>query len=435
MAYVLGVDIGDSFTSAAVCRRGDVTWGGAEAVRLSARSPAAASLIELSPTGALLTGDGVRADTSGDPGRILRGFSRRVGDDVPMVVDGRSYRPQELLAALVRLVVDRLREQEGGACEQVVLTHPAGWGPHRQGLLFEALRDVGLGDVMLLPGPVAAAEHWLATGQWPANGILAGYDLGGTTCTTFLIGRPGRRSVELLAHEEHPVGGADLDDALVAHVRAAIGRTVVDPVADIDSGPVAVLLRRDCTQARERLSDAIEADVPLPWWAPDPGGPSGGPQRALPVSRAELETLIRPLLRATVESLVRLVHGGDHDPADVAGVLLVGGAARTPLVAELIGARLPHLSGVPGVAGPILIDDDPRTTVARGAALVARRIVSGHRTGHAPAWPQEITAALPLAAEQPWHGTGSPASDEEPDGRLPGRTMVARRAGRTRGRR
>jgi molecular chaperone DnaK len=376
MPYALGVDIGASFTSAAICRRAGATWGGAETVRLGARSPAAASLIELSPAGALLTGDGVRPDVAGDPGRILRGFARRVGDDVPMMVDGRSYHPQELLAALVRLVVDRLREQEGEPCEQVVLTHPAGWGPHRQGLLLDALRDIGLDEVALLPGPVAAAEHRLAAGPLPGAGPLAGYDLGGTGCTTFLLTRPGRRPVELLTHEEHAVGGADLDDALVAHVRAAIGRTVAQPPADAGSGPVAVLLRRDCTQARERLSEATSADVPLPWWATTP---------ALTVTRAELEALIRPLLRATVDSLVRLVEaatdGGEPEPA---GVLLTGGAARTPLVAELIAARLP---------GPILIDDDPRTTAARGAALIARRIAGGAAPA-APGWRQDTTAAL-----------------------------------------
>ncbi|GAA0726517.1 Hsp70 family protein [Dactylosporangium roseum] len=434
MPYVLGVDIGDSFTSAAVCRRRGATWGGAETVRLGARSSAAASLIELSPTGALLTGDGVRADASGDPGRILRGFNRRVGDDVPMVVDGRSYRPQELLAALARLVVDRLHEQEGEACEQVVLAHPAGWGPHRQGLLLEALRDAGLGDVVLVPGPVAAAEHQSAGGRLPGNALLAGYDLGGTTCTTFLVGRPAHRSPELLAHTEHTIGGADLDDALLAHVRAAIGRAITDPSADVDSGPVAVLLRRDCTEARERLSDAPEAHVPLPWWAGDPGG-TGEHQRAMRVTRAELETLIRPLLRASVDGLARLVAGGDHAPADVAGVLLVGGAARTPLVAELIADRL---------RAPVLLDEDPRTTAARGAALVARRIVSGHRGGAAPVWPHEVTAPLPLAAEESWPAGDDgrparppvePATEPARDADPPVGTLVARRARRGRRRR
>jgi molecular chaperone DnaK (HSP70) len=356
--YALGVDIGESFTSAAVCRRDGAAWAGPETVRLGTRSPAAASLIELTPAGALLTGDGVRADEAAGSGRVLRGFVRRIGDDVPMVVgdgEGRSYRPQDLLAALVRLVVDRLREQEGEPCAQVAVTHPAGWGPYRLGRLDEGLRDAGLDDVILLPGPAAAAE----TGRGPA--LLAGYDLGGNACTTFLVRRPPRGPAGVLAHEEHPVGGADLDDALVAHVRAAIGRAVAEAPPDADSGPVAVLLRRDCTEARERLSDAGRAEVPLPWWAPGAG-------RALPVTRAELEAMARPLLDGTVESLARLVEAGEHDPAEVAGVQLVGGAARTPLVAELIAARL---------ALPVLPDDDPQSAPARGAALVARRACGG----------------------------------------------------------
>ncbi|WP_426502573.1 Hsp70 family protein [Dactylosporangium sp. McL0621] len=359
MSYALGVDIGESFTSAAVCRR-DGAWGEPETVRLGTRSPAAASLIELTPAGALLTGDGVRADEAAGSGRVLRGFMRRIGDDVPLVVgdEGRSYRPQDLLAALVRLVVDRLREQEGERCAQVALTHPTGWGPYRLGRLNEALREVGLDDVILLPGPAAAAA---AAGTRRGPTLLAGYDLGGSSCTTFLVRRPPRGPAGVLVHEEHAVGGADLDDALVAHVRAAIGRAVAEAPPDADSGPVAVLLRRDCTEARERLSDAGEAEVPLPWWAREAG-------RALHVTRTELEAMARPLLRGTVESLAHLVRQGDHDPEEVAGVLLVGGAARTPLVADLIAGRL---------ALPILPDDDPQSAPARGAALVARAACGG----------------------------------------------------------
>jgi hypothetical protein len=49
----------------------------------------------------------------------------------------------------------------------------------------------------------------------------------------------------------------------------------------------------------------------------------------------------------------------------LAAVVLVGGGSRVPLVAELVGAAAP---------APVVVDPDPATAVARGAALAGRRV-------------------------------------------------------------
>src|SRR5947199_312553 len=98
MPYVLGIDIGSGTTAAAVAhlRGPGPGWDEAEVVRLGGRAPTVPSALRLTPDGPVPAGAGARED---DP-ETVRGFLRRVGDDVPVHVDGQAYRPQALAATL-----------------------------------------------------------------------------------------------------------------------------------------------------------------------------------------------------------------------------------------------------------------------------------------------------------------------------------------------
>ena len=63
------------------------------------------------------------------------------------------------------------------------------------------------------------------------------------------------------------------------------------------------------------------------------------------LARAELEELIRPLVRSTLDAVDRAFKDAGMRPRDVQKVLLVGGSTRIPLVREMLAAHLgqePH---------------------------------------------------------------------------------------------
>lgn len=80
----------------------------------------------------------------------------RVGDEVPVIVSGRPYPAHWLVA---ELVIWLLQQVTAGRAEQLVISHPGGWGTYRRFLLSEALREVELPDAMLVAQPVAAAAQ------------------------------------------------------------------------------------------------------------------------------------------------------------------------------------------------------------------------------------------------------------------------------------
>jgi len=71
----------------------------------------------------------------------------------------------------------------------------------------------------------------------------------------------------------------------------------------------------------------------------------------------------RALLQATVDLALRTVRGCGLTPADLAAVLIAGGGAAGPLVAEVLAAAIDVR---------VVRDDDPQLSVACGAALAAR---------------------------------------------------------------
>ncbi|HEX4222069.1 MAG TPA: Hsp70 family protein [Pseudonocardiaceae bacterium] len=367
MPYVLGIDVGTNHTTAAISRLDDPAADAVEIVRLS-RSRALSSVLHLAEDGSIAVGDAAEQWAAGQPERIARGFVRRIGDDVPLLVAGERYSAQELTAMLVRWVLDRVVAQEGEPPQHIVLTHPAGWGGYRRGLLHQELRVQGVGEVTLLPEPVAVGEQRASEVDIEAGATLAVYSLGDGVFGASVIRRVATGAFLLLARTEgtEVLGGARFTDLLLGQVRGSLGQPM--PELDLEDPQARVALyrlRQVCGQAKEQLSAAPEVAVPvaLP-----------GINTQVRVTRGSFDELIRTTVTCTVDLLLRTIRAAALAPAQIDSVLLVGGSSRVPLVAELVSTGLASKDTV------IVEDDAPELTPVKGAALAARRLATGQPT-------------------------------------------------------
>ncbi|MGH4005495.1 MAG: Hsp70 family protein, partial [Pseudonocardiaceae bacterium] len=87
MRYALGVDVGTSFTAAAIWRWDEQDK--AEAVALGSRMQAVPSVLFLGADGSVVVGEAAERRTLTDPDRVVREFKRRIGDDTPLLVGGQ----------------------------------------------------------------------------------------------------------------------------------------------------------------------------------------------------------------------------------------------------------------------------------------------------------------------------------------------------------
>ncbi|OLT03790.1 hypothetical protein BJF90_03760 [Pseudonocardia sp. CNS-004] len=387
MSYQLGIDLGTTYTAAAVSRATERQHADPEMVSLGDRAVQVPSVLYLAPDGSIVVGEAAERRAATDPDRVVREFKRQVGDEIPLVVGGTPYPAHELSAILVAWVVQRVAEREGGPAGRIALTHPASWGPHKKELLQGALAARGL-NVTFLAEPQAAALSYAAAERVGRGSTIAVYDLGGGTFDSAVVRKNG--TFELLGRPEgvDRLGGVDFDDAVFTHVREAVGEAF-DRLDPADDSVVAAVsrLRRECKEAKEALSADTEVRIAvlLP-----------GLQTAVRLTRGEFEAMIRPQLEESVDALRRAVTSAGLAPADLSAVLLVGGSSRIPLVAQSVSAAFGR---------PVAVDADPKNAIALGAALaVSPRPESWPAAAIPPVpdeTPEERTGPLPRVTDPP----------------------------------
>ncbi|WP_435157111.1 Hsp70 family protein [Amycolatopsis sacchari] len=315
MRYVLGIDLGGTRIKAAVCRRAGEVWGEPEVVC------SLESVLHVAPDATVVAGPEARRRALAEPGRSARGFARRIGDDVPLLLGDELYRPEALTAVVAGWVADEVAEAEGAEADRIALTHPPGWGGHRRRLLHEALAEAGLPGALLLPTPIAAAESLFVRERVEPCSLLGVCRLGGEYVDTALL-RRAAATFELVSSDEQLA--PPLDDVLTEHAVARFGGE-------------AAQLHDACVEAKELLSSSPEVDLPGR------------------LTRTEFERLAEPYLRLALTPLRRY--------EQLSAALLVGGTARIPLAGRLAEEVLNCR---------VVVDPDPATAACRGAALAAR---------------------------------------------------------------
>ncbi|MDT7742251.1 MAG: hypothetical protein QOE59_1329, partial [Actinomycetota bacterium] len=367
-APVVAVDLGEYGVAAAVDDGREVTELDLEL----------AAVLAPDDGEALLTGHEARRRAAADPSRFEPSPRRHV-DEATLLLGTRVVGVGEALGAVLAATVDRAAPALRGARPAtLVLTHPASWGASRR----EVLRRAGAGlagELVLVPEPVAVAAHaaWMRPAGIP-DGPVAVLDVGTRTARAAVV-TTGPEPAVLAERSSRAFGGDDADELLL---RAVLGALPTDApgaprVREVVAGSTLPdrrhrqVLVEDVRAARERLSDAEQAEIPLP----------GGATSAW-CSRGELEDLLREPCEGLVALLTRTLADAGVEASALVGLRLVGGLARTPLLGTLVHREL----GVPPVVPP-----EPRTVAARGALLVVgsaeARGAAGSNGSGAPARP------------------------------------------------
>jgi len=350
MAYYLGIDIGTTYTAAAVWRDGRY-----EIASLGNRSPTIPSVVLLRDDEAVLTGEAAVRRAATEPGRVAREFKRRIGDPTPIIVAGTPYSADALMAKLLRWVVEQVSQVEGGPPAGIAVSHPANWGNYKLDLLRQSINLADLDGVATLSEPEAAAIHYASQARVEPGSVIAVYDLGGGTFDAAVL-RKTATGWEILGAPEgiERLGGVDFDAAVFHHVSQAIGGAIDELDPDDPTAQAAVArLRQECIDAKEALSS--DSDVSIPVMLPNL-------QTEVRLTRSEYESMVRPALGDTITAMNRALRSANVTPTDVTAVLLVGGSSRTPLVAELVSTALGR---------PVAVDAHPKYGVAMGAAITA----------------------------------------------------------------
>ncbi len=394
MGYALGIDLGTTFSAAAIAEDGRT-----EIVQLGTRQATIPSVVLLREDGEVLVGEAAERRAVAEPGRVAREFKRRLGDPTPLILGGTPYGAEALMSYLLRSVVESVRQQKGETPELIAITHPATYGPYKLDLLRQAANQADIGPVTFVAEPEAAAVHYAEQERVPVSAAVAVYDFGGGTFDAAIVRRT-ESGWTLLGDGEglERLGGIDFDEAVFAHVRRLLDGKLEELPSDSPGAITAVSrLRSDCVQAKESLSEDTETTIPvlLP-----------NVQTDVRLTRAEFEAIVRPRIRETIAALERAVRSAGLRMQDIDRILLVGGSSRIPLVAQMVREA---------TGRPIAVDAQPKHAIALGAASIAAR-ESTEATVETP----PLASAVPGGAsdvEAPVEAAPRPSSDMPPESR------------------
>jgi actin-like ATPase involved in cell morphogenesis len=375
VSYQLGIDLGTTWTAAAILRDGRASM-----VDLSQRSTAVPSVVLLREDDSILVGEAADRRATSEPSRVARQFKRRIGDSTPILLGGAPHSAEAVTARLLRWVIDEVSTREGEPPESLVLTHPANWGEYKLDLLRQAVMLATIDvPVHLLSEPEAAVIHYASQERVEPGTLIGVYDLGGGTFDAAVL-RKTDDGFEFLADPEgiERLGGIDFDEAVFQLVVRSIGLDLSELDEDDPALEAALQrLRAECIIAKETLS--TDADTSIPVMLPSV-------QTEVRITRAEFESMLRPTLADSLNVTERAFQSAGVAADEIDRILLVGGSSRIPLVAELLAARFGR---------PIAVDAHPKNAIALGAALAADALSGATPAATSPAATTAAAVAAP----------------------------------------
>ncbi len=261
--------------------------------------------------------------------------------------------PVEVSAEILKDLRLRAERSLGGELTGAVITVPAYFDDAQRQATKDAARLAGLNVLRLLNEPTAAA---IAYGLENASeGVYAVYDLGGGTFDISIL-RLSRGVFEVVATSgDAALGGDDFDHRLFCWILDNAG---ISLPSDRDSRRLLMKAR----EVKERLS--LDESVPVRMTL------DSGDEVDLVIEREVFVDITRPLVEKTLRPLKKALRDANLEPADVKGVVMVGGATRMPHVQRAVGEFFGQTP---------LTNLDPDTVVAIGAAMQAN-VLAGNRS-------------------------------------------------------
>ncbi|MFC4067762.1 Hsp70 family protein [Actinoplanes subglobosus] len=393
--YALGIDFGTSNT-VAVARWPD---GRARPILVDG-SPLLPSAVFADSEGNLLVGRDAVHSARLDPARFEPNPKRRV-DDGLVLLGEREFETVELIAAVLARVAEEWHRAVGPYRPEVTLTCPATWGATRRTLLADAAARAGLEGARLVAEPVAAATYFAEVlgRDVPIGSVVMVHDFGAGTFDTSVVARTSSGFEVLAVDGRDDLGGLDVDAAIVEHLHTDDWSRLMEP-ATVEERRARRQLWDDVRIAKERLSRAQSADFVVPLLDIEAH-----------LTREELETVARPVLEQTVQITQNLLRWADLPEGRLAGVFLVGGASRIPLVATLLHRAL---------GDPPVVIEQPELVVAEGSILAGAALLTTEPAAPGPTEELRLPSkSLPVGAGtepsgDPTTVTAKPQPDDRP---------------------
>ncbi|KAJ6108487.1 hypothetical protein N7523_009810 [Penicillium sp. IBT 18751x] len=244
---------------------------------------------------------------------------------------GQKYSPSQIGGFVLNKMKETAEAYMGKPVKNAVVTVPAYFNDSQRQATKDAGQIAGLNVLRVVNEPTAAA---LAYGMEKENDrVVAVYDLGGGTFDISVLEiQKGVFEVKSTNGDTH-LGGEDFDIHLV---RFIVEQFKKESGVDLSGDRMAIQRVREAAEkAKIELSSSLQTEISLPFIS---AGPSGALHINQKMTRAQLESLVEPLISRTTEPVRKALKDANLQSSDIQDIILVGGMTRMPKVTESVKA-------------------------------------------------------------------------------------------------
>ncbi|VEU19657.1 DEKNAAC100258 [Brettanomyces naardenensis] len=243
---------------------------------------------------------------------------------------GKQYSPSQIGGFILNKMKETAEAYLGKPVKNAVVTVPAYFNDSQRQATKDAGSIVGLSVARVVNEPTAAA---LAYGLDKADQskVVAVFDLGGGTFDISILDIDnGVFEVKSTNGDTH-LGGEDFDNSLVNFILDDFKK---QSGIDLSKDRMAIQrIKEAAEKAKIELSSTVSTEINLPFITADATGPK---HINLKISRSQLEQLVDPLIKRTVEPCKKALKDAGLTTSDISEVILVGGMSRMPKVVDTV---------------------------------------------------------------------------------------------------
>ena len=354
MGRIVGIDLGTTNSVVAVLEAGrPVVIANAEGTRTTP------SVLGYTKDNELLVGQPARRQLVLNPRNTFSNLKRFVGrawdelDEgsltVPYTVRSnsqgnvrvacpqteREYAPEELVASILRKLVDDASTYLGEEVVSAVITVPAYFNDAQRQATRDAGRLAGISVERILNEPTAAALAYGFDRSAVRRALV--FDLGGGTFDVSLL-RIANGVFDVKAtNGDTQLGGNDFDQRIVDWLaKAFLKQHGVDLRRDRQA---LQRLTEAAEKAKQELSGVTSTPISLPFIATGTDGPL---HIETTLDRETFEALCPDLLDRLLVPVQTALRDSGWAAEDIDDVVLVGGSTRMPMVQQLVRTLIPN---------------------------------------------------------------------------------------------
>ena len=326
---MIGIDLGTTNSLACVYRDGK-----AELIPNELGEYKTSSAVSVLEDGTVLVGAAAKERLVTHPEATAASFKIWMGTEKTLTLAGRSFKPEELSALVLRQLLEDARRYLGEAVEEAVISVPAYFNDDQRCATKLAAQLAGLNVKRLINEPSAAALYHRYNDQ-SGDCQLMIVDFGGGTLDVSIV-ECFENIIEITAIAgDNRLGGDDIDRAIVSHFCQENG-LVEERLAPSFRGA----LYRQVETAKIALSGASAASISLQ---------QGDRQYSLLLTNDLLRQLCGPVFQKVRAVITRAMKDRGRG-GRLNDVILVGGSAQLTVfgdfLEELFGRR-PHVAASP----------------------------------------------------------------------------------------